>query len=145
MGRWLAIDWGEKYIGLAISDPLGVIPQGLGVLEINGEKDFLNKIENIINEYEIKGIVLGLPISLKGEENEKTIKIKKLGEKLNKLFSIPVYYVDERFTTMEAEKLLIEGNVRREKRKIVRNKQSAILILDKFLSVYKQKIEEVLG
>ncbi|MCS7201567.1 MAG: Holliday junction resolvase RuvX [Dictyoglomus sp.] len=134
MGRWLAIDWGEKYIGLAISDPLGIISQGLGVFENRGKKEFLNLIKKILNDYSIKGFVLGLPISLKGEETQRTLQIKKIGLILEKNFSLPVYFVDERFSTIEAEKVLIQGNVRREKRKIIKNQQSAIIILNKFLA-----------
>ncbi|MEN2984339.1 MAG: Holliday junction resolvase RuvX [Dictyoglomaceae bacterium] len=134
MGRWLAIDWGEKYIGLAISDPLGIISQGLGVFENKGKKEFLNLIKKIINDYSIKGFVLGLPISLKGEETQRTLQIKKIGLILEKNFSLPVYFVDERFSTIEAEKVLIQGNVRRDKRKIIKNQQSAIIILNKFLA-----------
>ncbi|MGB9857086.1 MAG: Holliday junction resolvase RuvX [Dictyoglomaceae bacterium] len=134
MGRWLAIDWGEKYIGLAISDPLGIIPQGLGVFEYKSKKEFLSLIEKVIKNYEVKGFVIGLPISLKGRETERSLQVRKIGKLLREKFSLPVYYMDERFTSLEAERILIEGNVRREKRKIIKNQQSAMIILDKFLS-----------
>ncbi len=136
MGRWLAIDWGEKYIGLAISDPLGVIPQGLGVFANKGKKEFLELIEKIIKDYSIKGFVIGLPISLKGEETQRSTEVKKIGIILEKIFSLPVYFVDERFSTIEAERILIQGDVKRGKRKIIRNQQSAIIILAKFLSQF---------
>ncbi|MCX7846188.1 MAG: Holliday junction resolvase RuvX [Dictyoglomaceae bacterium] len=134
MGRWLAIDWGEKYIGLAISDPLGIISQGLGVFENKGKKEFLNLIMKITKDYSIRGFVLGLPISLKGEETQRSLQIKKIGMLLEKNFSLPVHFVDERFSTIEAEKVLIQGNVKRNKRKIIKNQQSAIIILNKFLT-----------
>lgn len=136
MGRWLAIDWGEKYIGLAISDPLGMIPQGLGVFVNKGKKEFLELIKTIIKDYSIKGFVIGLPLSLKGEETQRSIEVKKIGVILEKFFSLPVYFVDERFSTIEAERILIQGNVKRDKRKILINQQSAIIILDKFLSQF---------
>jgi len=134
MGRWLAIDWGEKYIGLAISDPLGIVPQGLGVIEYKGKREFLIYMKKLINEYTIKGIVIGLPISLKGKETKRCLEIQKIANLLNQNLSLPVYFVDERFTTLEVERILIEGNVKREKRKIIKNQQSAILILNKFLA-----------
>lgn len=136
MGRWLAIDWGEKYIGLAISDPLGMIPQGLGVFVNKGKKEFLELIKTIIKNYSIKGFVIGLPLSLKGEETKRSIEVKKIGVILKKFFSLPVYFVDERFSTIEAERILIQGDVKRDKRKILINQQSAIIILDKFLSQF---------
>ncbi len=136
MGRWLAIDWGEKYIGLAISDPLGMIPQGVGVFVNKGKKEFLELIKTIIKDYSIKGFVIGLPLSLKGEETQRSIEVKKIGVILEKFFSLPVYFVDERFSTIEAERILIQGNVKRDKRKILINQQSAIIILDKFLSQF---------
>lgn len=134
MGRWLAIDWGEKYIGLAISDPLGIIPQGVGVFEYKGKKEFLSLIEKVIKNYMVEGFVIGLPISLKGKETKRSLQVRKIGELLKKNFSLPIHYVDERFTTLEAERILIEGDVRREKRKIIKNQQSAVIILDKFLT-----------
>jgi len=134
MGRWLAIDWGEKYIGFAISDPLGIVPQGLGVIEYKGKREFLIYMKKLINEYTIKGIVIGLPISLKGKETKRCLEIQKIANLLNQNLSLPVYFVDERFTTLEVERILIEGNVKREKRKIIKNQQSAILILNKFLA-----------
>ncbi len=134
MGRWLAIDWGEKYIGLAISDPLGIIPQGLGVFENKGRKEFLELIKKIINNYSIRGFVLGLPISLKGKDTQRSLKIKKIGMILERNFSLPVYFIDERFSTAEVERILIQGDVKRDRRKIIKNQQSAIIILNKFLT-----------
>ncbi|HOJ93037.1 MAG TPA: Holliday junction resolvase RuvX [Dictyoglomaceae bacterium] len=134
MSRFIAIDWGEKYIGLAISDPLGIIAQGLDVWEREDDDIFLKKLSELIEKYDVKGIVIGFPISLKGHENEKTEKVKKIAKKIKDSLKIPVFLEDERFTTIEAEKILIDGNMRRDKRKIIKNKQAAVIILEKFLS-----------
>jgi len=142
MSRYLGIDWGEKYIGLAISDPLGVIAQGLDVIEFKNEKSFFEYLKDILQKYDIKGIVIGYPISLRGHENEKTEKIKELSKKIEEKFKIKTYLIDERFTTMEVEKVLIEANVKRKDRKIIKNKQSAIIILQKFLSSLRLDTEE---
>lgn len=136
MSRFLSIDWGEKYIGLAISDPLGLIAQGLDVWEKRGDKEFIERLKILIEEYSIAGIVLGYPISLKGHENDKTKRIKEIADMIKNSLNVPVYLVDERFSTMEAEKVLLDANVKRKDRKILKNKQAAVIILQKFLSSY---------
>lgn len=136
MSRFLSIDWGEKYIGLAISDPMGLIAQGLDVWEKKGDKEFIERLKILIKDYNIVGIVLGYPISLRGHENDKTKRIREVADMIKNLLNIPVYLVDERFSTMEAEKVLLEANVKRKDRKMLKNKQAAIIILQKFLSLH---------
>ncbi len=136
MGRLLAIDWGEKYIGLALSDPLKVIAQGLDVWERLEDKDFIERLRNLVKEYNIEGIVFGYPISLKGHENKRTKEIEEVARHIKEELKIPVFFIDERFSTIEAEKILLEANVKRKARKILKNKQAAIIILQKFLASY---------
>ncbi|PNV80766.1 MAG: Holliday junction resolvase RuvX [Dictyoglomus turgidum] len=131
--RVLAIDWGEKYIGLAISDPLRIIAQGLDVWEIKDEEDFVNRLKKLIEEYNVSEIVLGYPISLRGHENEKTKKIEYVAERIKTVLNLPIKFVDERFTTMEAERVLLEGDIKRRDRKLLKNKQAAVIILQKYL------------
>lgn len=136
MSRFLSIDWGEKYIGLAISDPLGIIAQGLDVWEKKDDKEFVERLKFLVNEYKVVGIVLGYPISLRGHENEKTKRVREIADLIEKLLNIPVYFVDERFSTIEAEKVLLNADVKRKDRKMLKNKQAAVIILQKFLSSY---------
>ncbi len=131
--RILAIDWGEKYIGLAISDPLRIIAQGLDVWEIKDEEDFINRLKKLIESYKVNEIVLGYPISLRGHGNEKTKKIQCIAERIKNAVNLPIKFIDERFSTMEAERVLLEGNIKRRDRKLLKNKQAAVIILQKYL------------
>lgn len=131
--RILAIDWGEKYVGLAISDPLRIIAQGLDIWEIKSEEDFVSRLKRLVGDYQVKEIVLGYPISLRGHENARTQKVRHIAELIESVIGIPVKFVDERLTTMEAEKVLLEGDIKRKKRKLLKNKQAAVIILQKYL------------
>lgn len=98
------------------------------------DKEFVERLKFLVNEYKVVGIVLGYPISLRGHENEKTKRVREIADLIEKLLNIPVYFVDERFSTIEAEKVLLDADVKRKDRKMLKNKQAAVIILQKFLS-----------
>jgi putative Holliday junction resolvase len=133
LSRTLGIDYGEKRIGLAISDPLGIIAQSLPTLIVSKNQDILSEIKKLIKEYEISTIVLGLPKNMDGTLGEAGKKVMEFGKELSQNIGIKVEFWDERLSSVESLKTL-----REEKRKIKRKKElvdkiSASLILQGYL------------
>ena len=136
MGRILALDVGDKRIGLALSDPLKMIANPLETLfRTTIIKDMAHLLD-IINQKEVELIVCGMPVSMMAKETEQTIKTKQFVDELSKRTDLPIKLIDERLTTSSAERVLIEGGVRRENRKQVIDKVAATIILQNYLDYY---------
>ena len=139
MKRKLALDVGDKTIGVAVSDALGITAQGITTVERVGIKKDTGKILELLKEYDCDTVILGLPLKLDGTDSPQTEKVYEFREKLeNKLRSsgmgnILVDYYDERLTTVMAEKVLIDADLSRSRRKKVIDKQAAVLILQSYL------------
>lgn len=134
MGRVMALDVGDVRIGIAVSDLLGIIANPLETYTRKGNLDIdAQYIVDLAKNKEVSLFVSGLPLGLKGQENEQTAKTREFVDKLKEICDIPVEYLDERFTTLSAERVLIEGNVRRENRKKVIDKVAATIILQNYL------------
>lgn len=137
--RILGLDVGDKTIGVAMSDPLGLTAQGLLTVERVGERKDAGRILDLVKEHGCKGIVVGLPLRLDGTDSQQTEKVREFAKLLeNKLRSsglaqVRLYWEDERFTSKMAEAVLIQGDVRRNKRSEVIDKQAAVIILQSFL------------
>jgi putative Holliday junction resolvase len=129
--RTLALDIGEKRIGVAISDPLGTIAQPLMTIENNAET--LAKIAGIVQEREIGEIVVGLPVNMNGTAGPKALEVREFARKVTDAIDIAVVFVDERLTTAEAEKLMISADVSRQKRRQSIDSVAAAIILEKRL------------
>ncbi len=135
----IGLDVGDKTIGVAVSDGLNITAQGICTIERVGIRKDAGKVIDLIKEYECDTVVIGLPLMLNGTNSPQTDKVIEFKNMLeNKMRSvsmgnIPIVFEDERFTTSIAEKILIEGNVRRENRKKVIDKQAAIIILQSYL------------
>ena len=127
----LAIDYGQKRLGIAISDPLGIIAEPKPWVP-NSPKVFENLL-HLIEENEIKEIVVGLPITLKGSSSAMTEEVEKFIKNLTEKVSVPVFSQDERLSTMESEKMLISADVSRKKRKDLRDSMAASIILQDYL------------
>jgi len=138
-GRIMGIDFGSKRIGISISDPTLTIAQGLLVLENNPE--FFDKVKDICFKYDVKLIVVGLPISLSGRYSSKTNEVLKFVDKLKSKLKIDIVKWDERFTTKIAQRAKIEMNLKKKKRKekIFDDIISATLILQSYLDFLKNK------
>ena len=135
MERIMGLDVGDKTIGVAISDLLGLTAQGLTTVRRESKVKDFDALEEIINEYEIKKVVVGFPKNMNGSvgpQGEKTIKFAR---KLQNKFNVEIIYQDERLSTMAAERMLIAGDVRREKRKTVIDKVAASIILQGYLDM----------
>lgn len=135
----LGLDVGDKTIGVAVSDSLLITAQGVTTIERVGIRKDCGKVMDYIKEYECDTVVIGLPKKLDGTDSPQTEKVYEFRTMLeNKMRSssmghIKIEYQDERLTTVQAEKILIEADVRREKRKEVIDKQAAVLILQGYL------------
>ncbi|MEZ4845655.1 MAG: Holliday junction resolvase RuvX [Bdellovibrionota bacterium] len=129
--RIIGIDYGQKRVGVAMSDPLGITSQPLPF--IPNDKNMFPQLKKLVEENQVQEIVVGLPITMKGTSSEMTIEAEKFAEDLKKHVSIPVILQDERLSTMESEKLLISADVSRKKRKEVRDSMAASIILQDYL------------
>ncbi len=134
MPRIMGLDVGDKTIGVALSDPLGWTAQGLKTVQRTGIKKDLQKLGEIIKEYDVKKIVVGLPKNMDGTIGPQCQKVLEFNERLGKRFSdIEIIQWDERLTTVAAERTLIEADVSRKKRKEVIDKIAAVHILQGYL------------
>lgn len=133
MYRILALDVGRVRIGIAMSDLLRTIASPYeSYKRININSDIAHII-SIINNNEVKNVVVGLPLSMDGSENEQCRSIKWFADKLKESTDIPITFVDERFTTMSANRILLEADVSRLGRKQVVDKVAASFILQNYL------------
>ena len=142
--RILGLDFGSKTVGVAVSDGLLLTAQGVETIERKDENKLRKtcaRIGELIAEYEITEIVLGLPKNMNNTEGERVEKTKAFGEMLERRTGLPVHYWDERLTTVAAEQILIESGVRRENRKAVIDKVAAGLILQGYLDCLRTKKE----
>lgn len=131
--RHLALDWGEKRIGLAISDELGITAQRLPNLERRSEDKDLAYLKELINQYHIEVLVLGLPRHMSGRMSRSGEEALALSEKLKENSKLEVIPWDERLTTLYAERALIETGLSRKKRRKIIDGVSAQLILQSYL------------
>lgn len=135
----IALDVGDKTIGVAVSDSLMMTANGITTIERIGIRKDADKVLNMVKEYECNIIVIGLPLNLDGSDSVQTGKVRDFRQMLeNKMKStaiknIEIVYQDERFTTKIAENILIEADVSRKKRKNVIDKQAAVVILQSYL------------
>ena len=139
------LDFGSKTVGVAVSDGLLLTAQGVETIERKDENKLRKtcaRIEELIAEYEVTEIVLGLPKNMDNTEGERVEKTKAFGEMLERRTGLPVHYWDERLTTVAAEQILMESGVRRENRKAVIDKVAAGLILQGYLDCLKTKENE---
>lgn len=135
MERILGIDFGDRRVGLAVSDLLGITAQPIGFIVIDGANDAVFKITPYIKEYDIKKIVLGLPKNMNGDEGERAEKTRRFGEKLKSAFNIEVHYFDERLTTVYADHTLNALNVKGKKKTGKKDALSAVLILQGYMGI----------
>lgn len=137
--RWLGLDYGDRRIGVALSDEFGWTAQGLEVILNKDESTVLAHIARIIGQYEVKEIVVGLPKNMNGSLGPRADICMTFAASLRETFNLPVYLWDERLTTVSAERTLIEADVSRKKRKLMIDKLAASLILQGYLDSISTK------
>jgi len=129
--RILALDVGQQRIGLAISDPLGTIAQPLGTIRRNDAP--IEHIIQIVKDKEVSEIVVGLPVNMNGTSGQQADEVHEFARLLAEQTDIPLVFIDERLTTVEAEKLMISADVKRRKRRQSIDSVAAAIILEKRL------------
>jgi putative Holliday junction resolvase len=135
-GRILAIDYGSRRMGLAVSDPLGITAQGLDTLERKNKRSDFARLEKLLREYQVREIVVGLPLRMSGEEGIQSQKVAEFAEELRRRFAIPVHLWDERLTSAEANRLLREAELSIQKRAQAVDRMAATLILQSWLQAH---------
>ena len=134
--RVMGLDYGSKTIGVAISDPLGLTAQGIEIIrreEENKLRKSLRRIEELIKEYQVEEIVLGFPKNMNNTIGERAEKSLQLKDTLERRCKLPVIMWDERLTTVEANRTLMESKVRRENRSKYVDMIAAVFILQGYL------------
>ena len=134
--RILGLDYGSKTVGVAVSDPLGLTAQGVETIwrkQENKLRQTLARIEELISEYQGERIVLGYPKNMNNTIGERAEKSLEFQQMLERRTGLPVIMWDERLTTVEANRTLMEASVRRENRKQYMDKLAAVFILQGYL------------
>lgn len=143
--RIMGLDFGSKTVGVAVSDSLLITAQGLEIIrrkEENKLRQTLARIEELIVEYEVEEIVLGKPMHMNASEGVRVELTNEFKEKLERRTGLPVYYWDERLSTVEADRTMMEAGVRREHRKEYVDKIAATIILQGYLDRRTMRREE---
>lgn len=133
MNRFLGLDVGDKYIGVSISDTTCTIASNLVTIRRTSNDKAYEEIEGILNDYNIGTVVVGVPINMDGSDTVMSKRIRKFARKLTPKFGVEVIFQDERFTSIEAERTLIQSNVRRKNRKKYIDQLAASIILQTYI------------
>ncbi|MFA5322307.1 MAG: Holliday junction resolvase RuvX [Smithella sp.] len=131
--RILGLDYGEKRIGVAVCDELGLTAQGLPTIIRKNKKHDWEILKNLVANYKLDRIVIGYPVKLDGSEGVQCEKVNRFALLIEKTFALPVVKWQETLSTKEAEEILINSGVRWEKRKKMVDKLAACLILQGYL------------
>ncbi len=134
-GRILALDVGSHTIGMAVTDPLGITAQGLETYRRKNKRTDLAALDTVIKQYEVAEIVVGLPLRMSGAEGTQSGKMREFVAMLEKQFELPVHLVDERLTSVEANRVLRESEMSIKKRAGAVDRLAAVLILQNFLQM----------
>jgi putative Holliday junction resolvase len=135
----LAIDYGQKYIGIAVSDSTGLLAQPVEVIKITGKtklKGAIERISEVVKEYRANSLLFGLPQAFTPAQEQSVEKVEKFIEKVTKVVDLPYFTIDESFSTSEAENVILSSS-RRSKEKGV-DKIAAAIFLQEFLDQNKQ-------
>ncbi len=133
MKRWLGLDLGHVRIGIALSDTLGMTAQPLTVLQSEGTQKDIITIGELVNEHEVSQVVVGLPINMDGTESKQTQKIREFTTKLSNRLNVPVFFIDERLTSRQAERMMTESGVTAKKQRGKVDQIAAALLLQSAL------------
>lgn len=132
--RYLALDIGDKTIGIAVSDPLCFTAQGVKTIQRTSNKNDVKELGELISQYEVETLIIGLPKNMNGTEGERCELVRKFAEKVQAAYpAVNQIFWDERLSTVAAEKSLIAADVSRKKRKKVIDKMAAVYILQGYL------------
>ena len=131
--RIMALDVGSKRIGVAVSDPLGITAQGLDTIERRNKRHDLKALGQVFAKYDVREIVVGLPLRLSGAEGIQSEKMRRFADDLHAHFGLTVHLWDERWTSTEANRLLRETDLSIKKRGQAVDRMAAVLILQSWM------------
>lgn len=133
-GRVLALDYGKRRIGLAISDEIGITAQGLETFQRTRIRDDLDRLADLAAQRQVDLLLFGDPIHMSGEQSQQSAKVREFAGRLHEKTGIAVEFWDERWTTKEANRVLLDGGVgSRQKRTISVDRLAAVLLLESYL------------
>jgi putative Holliday junction resolvase len=131
--RILAVDWGERRIGLAVSDPSGTLASPLATRVVRDTEDALEQVARVATSEEAERVVVGLPLLLSGARGEAALAAESFATRLAERLAIPVETYDERLTSALGERMLREAGTRRKRDKGQLDQSAAVMLLDSFL------------
>jgi len=137
--RILALDVGSKRIGVAVSDPLGITAQGLETIQRQNKRRDMEALGQLLARYEVREIVVGLPLRLSGAEGTQSEKMRRFADDLRTHFDVTVHLWDERWTSTEANRLLRETDLSIKKRGQAVDRMAAILILQSWMEAHQAR------
>jgi putative Holliday junction resolvase len=137
--RIMALDVGSKRIGVAVSDPLGITAQGLDTIQRQNKRRDLEALRQVLAKYEVREIVVGLPLRLSGAEGTQSEKMRRFADDLRAHFGVTVHLWDERWTSTEANRLLRETDLSIKKRGQAVDRMAAILILQSWMEAHSAR------
>jgi len=143
-GRSMGIDYGERRVGIALSDPLGIIASGLESINWQGKDNtrVLERIAEICAEYDVRRIILGLPKRTDGQVGTSELIVRDFADSLRSKTGLEVLFADERYTTVLATRIMQEANIKREKRRSVVDQIAAEIILQSWLDQQRNNRHE---
>jgi len=133
IGRVLALDVGKKRIGLAMSDELGLTAQGLPTLERTRVREDMEKLAGLAREKGVSLLLIGYPLHLSGAQSRQSQLVREFGDRLGRHSGIPVVYHDERFTSVEANRVLRDSGISQAKRSGAVDRLAAVILLESYL------------
>jgi putative Holliday junction resolvase len=137
-GRILALDLGQRRIGLALSDELGITAQGLETLQRTHLREDMERLATLAAEHGVRLLLMGKPLHMSGREGRQVEYARQFGERLSRHTGLPVEYWDERLTTVEAGRVLRESGISSHKRARAVDRLSAVLLLENYLESFCQ-------
>jgi putative holliday junction resolvase len=135
--RALAIDYGERRTGLAVSDELGITAQGLDTLVLKDGEDAAARVAQVVEQYDADPVVIGLPRNMDGSESDKSAKVREFGARLGELTGRRILYLDERMTSLQAQRVMREMSVKTRGNKEQIDRIAATLILQDYLGMLR--------
>jgi len=136
--RIMGLDFGTKRIGIAVSDELFITAQGMDSLYSKDPKTDIEAISKLVQDNSVEEIVVGLPLNMNGSQSTKTKEVIEFVDRLSKAVTVPVKTWDERLTSMQAERVLLEADMSRAKRRKLSDKVAAQIILQSYLDSRKK-------
>jgi putative Holliday junction resolvase len=145
LARILAVDWGERRVGLAVSDPLGILATGLPTLVVRGEAEAVARVTEVCREVEAESLVVGLPLTLAGERKDSALAAERFARALGDSTGLPVHLYDERLTSALAQRRLHETGTRTKGKKGKLDEGAAVALLEGWLARARYRASEEEG